>query len=102
MNKVSYIQVGTVGLGEDNDDNNQVSVFPNPTTGRISIHVKDVVTIVQQIKVTNTFGEQIYAVEPARSGNKFEIDISDQPNGVYFLRIKAGDKLINKKVYLMK
>ena len=101
MNKVSYIQVGTIGIGEDNDDYNQVSVYPNPTSGKVSIYVKDASIVIQKIKVTNTHGEQIYTTEPARSGNKFEIDLSDQPNGVYFLSVKTSETLFNKKVYLM-
>ena len=57
--------------------------------------------MVRQVTVINAYGEEIYSAEPASAGPQYELDLSDQPNGVYFLKIKLGEELINKKVYIM-
>jgi hypothetical protein len=31
---------------------------------------------------------------------KYTIDLSNQPNGVYFLQIKSNEKIINKKMIM--
>ncbi|MBA3663500.1 MAG: T9SS type A sorting domain-containing protein [Bacteroidetes bacterium] len=58
-------------------------IYPNPTTGRISIIAN------RNLKVTvyNTLGSELYNYELREGEN--EIDISNQAKGIYF--IKVGD-----------
>ena len=37
-----------------------------------------------------------------QTGNQVSIDLSDQPNGVYFINIELKDNLLNRKVYIMR
>ncbi|MEA3478315.1 MAG: PKD domain-containing protein, partial [Bacteroidota bacterium] len=101
-NKIGYIQVGTIGIDEGTFDNDDVKVYPNPSSGIVNILFEEASSTIDQIKVVNAFGEEIYMLEPGQSGSQFEVDLSDQPNGVYFLNITIGDKVINEKVYIMK
>jgi hypothetical protein len=32
--------------------------------------------------------------------DKAEIDLSDQPKGMYFIRIKSGEMVVNRKVVI--
>jgi len=100
-NKINYIEVGTIGIGEGTGADEKVSVYPNPSTGKVNIQILNSTELVHQIRILNAYGEEIYHSEPATSGSQFELNISDQPNGVYFLSIKLGEEMINNKVYLM-
>jgi len=100
-NKVNYIIVGTVGIEDGENAEEMLSIYPNPTTGVVNIEISNSSSIIHQIKVVNAFGEEIYHAEPSKSGSLYELNLSDHPNGVYFLSVKLGDEMINKKVYLM-
>jgi len=64
-----------------------LSVFPNPATRQIQIpsfQLKEN----DAIEFQNVFGEKI----KARSNQNF-IDVSQLPNGIYFLKITSGDQM---------
>lgn len=67
-------------------------VGPNPSNGRIEINTKknNEYHIIERIEVLNSNGAIVkeYGVSPV----KFAIDISDQPDGIYFIKIKTNIK----------
>ena len=77
-----------------------LKIFPNPTTGRIDIQAKklDEFHIIEKIELFNAEGRlvQEYGISPT----KFYLDINDQPNGVYFLKIQTNLKTEIHKVVL--
>lgn len=64
-------------------------LFPNPTRGKLSVAGKSC------IKIWNAQAEQI---QFTRSGD--EIDLSNQPKGIYFIEMSAGDRRLIKKIIL--
>ena len=78
---------GTVDIDELAFDN--IVVFPNPTTGMLNIKTN--------LNITHTLydftGKTI-----TESSSEDYIDITNLPNGVYFLSIKYGDKVFNKRI----
>lgn len=76
-------------LSIDSHDTPSISLFPNPT--------KDIVTIkslnpIDKIKVYNTLGHLIF------TSNNAKIDFSNQPNGMYLIKIHSGSRSISKKI----
>lgn len=75
-------------------------VQPNPTNGIITIATTKLQEyhVIEQIEVYNEAGElkRKYGLSPT----KFTIDISDQPDGIYFLKVKTNKKLSEFKVVL--
>ena len=74
-------------------------VFPNPDNGIFTIvlgHAELVSASQITLKFINVLGEKVYfhyqIINPDgyRESN-YQIDLSSQPNGVYFYRVVAGD-----------
>lgn len=70
---------------------NEVSIYPTPTTGEISIDASE---NVEKVEVYNNIGRLV-----ATFNNQREINISDMPAGLYMLRVTLqGDAVVMKKV----
>ena len=82
---------GTLSL-EKNIVNNNIVLFPNPTSGLLKINY-DNNLIIDLIIVYNTLGEIV-----KKTTNIDEIDISNISNGIYYLSILSSnnDKIIYK------
>ncbi len=80
----------TVGLAENQSDDDFVSVYPNPSSGIFNIDVKN-----------NTFSVQVMDVAGKvvlKKNNAHVIDLTHQNEGIYFLTIISGEKVVNQKV----
>ena len=86
-----------------NDDlANQFLIFPNPTNGIVNIvfnHMSSLESI--QLSIMNSLGELVYE-EKAIVTKEFtkEVDLSNQPKGVYFLEIITDKGIVKKKLIL--
>ncbi|MFC6269507.1 zinc-dependent metalloprotease [Frigoriflavimonas asaccharolytica] len=81
-------------LGTDSFDNNvSFSYYPNPTTGILNIKSPDVIN---EIKVTNVLG-QIVKSDKTNS-NKVQVNLSNLPEAVYFVKIKTASSSKTIKV----
>ena len=69
-------------------------LFPNPTTGKFTIQTAANKQF--SIEVCNVVGEKIY--RSVSNGATTEIDISNQPAGVYFVYLRSGDECAVRKV----
>ena len=69
-------------------DYNQYEVYPSPTTGLLEIKGKNI----QSVEISNMIGQTIYI------GNSNSADISSNPNGIYFVKIKTNDHTIIKRI----
>ena len=78
---------GTVDIDEFAFDN--IVVFPNPTTGVLNIRTNLDVTY----SLYDFTGREI-----VKDSNEETIDITTLPNGVYFLSIRYGEKVFNKRI----
>jgi len=82
-----------ISVTENSKENDSVLIYPNPGSGifqiRNDLHLKDAT-----IKIYNTQGQTIFESTQLIS----EFDLSDKPKGIYFLQIKAENKIINKKI----
>jgi hypothetical protein len=66
----------------------QYNVFPNPTSGIIKVS-GDHITGIQVLNHAGAFIGQ---------ANSTSIDLGDQPDGIYYLRIKTENGVVTKKV----
>lgn len=91
------INVTATGINEIND-NNYLIIYPNPTSGNLNMDG----TFLEnnsnfEIIVYNCLGKVILQTTNAKS-----IDISDFDNGIYYLTLISEEKIINRKINLMK
>jgi hypothetical protein len=69
-----YVYAQTLGIAENNSD---VSIFPNPTTGIVNIHAEGIKNII----VMNSLGQIVYETVENR------INLSEFGTGLFMLRI---------------
>ncbi len=83
---------------------NSVNVYPNPTTGLITIKFSYAKTSSAiSIKVLDLIGQQVYEqlVDQAQQG-KAIINLSEQPAGIYIVQVTSGSNVSTQKVILEK
>tara|TARA_B100001778_G_C18359054_1_gene525581 strand:- start:307 stop:582 length:276 start_codon:yes stop_codon:yes gene_type:complete len=69
----------------------QISVFPNPTNGIVTI---DLLGIIQQILLkVNKINELLIYEKQNNSIDKVQIDLSPFPAGIYFLSIQNEESV---------
>lgn len=82
---------GTDVFIDNFNQTDEVKIYPNPTTGIVSIHVTKEIS---DIRINNILGERI----DVKTKNK-TFDISSFPKGVYLLNIEfTNGKIITKKI----
>lgn len=80
----------------ENTEINNINIYPNPTTGTIFIDNIDNVSL----EIVDMLGQIIKRKSNIK--NSAEINISEYPNGTYFIRIINGNTIVNKKINLIK
>lgn len=78
---------------EENKHYNSINIYPNPTSGLIKIESDEVIV---QIIVRNVLGEIV------KTDTSKEIELSNYPNGIYFVEVATKELKIVKKIILSK
>ncbi len=77
-------------------------LYPNPSSGKVNLVVKDGSFSDIQIEIYDALG-RLSEVEIGSNGfDEYSFDMQSYPEGLYFVRIKAEDYVINKKFILSK
>lgn len=95
---VGFDNIGISGTGHAGINNNAANeetlrVYPNPSQGIFFIHTPQPV---DRIEVFTAGGNQLADAAQPKSPN--QIDLSQYPKGVYFIRVYAGESLYTKKI----
>ena len=84
-----------VNIGED-IFLNEISIFPNPSTGIFNIQFSSQIDRAQ-IEIRDIQGRIVIHEETIQSAN-YQLDLSKQPKGVYFIQIRNGEAVLNEKI----
>lgn len=88
-----YYSTATGIVDYDNAGDN-ISIYPNPSNGHFKVQNS---TEAECVEIYNTLGECIYkAIHKSES----LIDISSQPRGIYFIRIKDENIISTQKLII--
>lgn len=68
-----------------------ISIFPNPTTGLLSVNTN---TNVSKVTIYNTLGEIIEIT----NGNYNSFDLTSYPSGIYFIVIETKERKVVKQL----
>lgn len=70
----------------------EYSVYPNPTTGRISVEAASGFESVKSIQVFSPSGRVVRSIDlPVKPENVYTFDLGDQPEGYYIVLVKGTD-----------
>ncbi|MEO8149588.1 MAG: SBBP repeat-containing protein [Bacteroidia bacterium] len=86
----------TTGISELNNSSSTISIFPNPTTSRISITNSKPI---DEITITNPLGQIIYRAKPDDKNVSVQLNVAD---GIYFVTLTSGNQNITKKVIVQR
>ena len=105
VEKELYIAIGDneeeLPLDENKTVSDELQVYPNPTTGVLTIRAKNENSRIQMIELYNTQGTKLFSFNGNQ--NLFqEIDISHLPSQVYSLKIQINGQVFTKKLILQK
>ncbi len=95
INFVNYIDFYSLGIKENNLQNNNINVYPNPSKDLINIKISDKI---ENIKIYNFIGQIVF--DEIINDNSVQINTSNYKPGIYFITIKTKNKLINKKIII--
>lgn len=87
----------------ETDDSFFASVQPNPSAGMFQLLIKNLHGNGAKIKVLNMEGKEVQSVRLPKAGEAFwsyELNLSDESAGIYFVNIHQGEK--NKTVKVIK
>ena len=77
-----------------------LNIFPNPTTGQVTITLNSSAVTVKQITVIDLLGQEVMTIN-GQNKDFYSLDLSGMSKGIYFVKcnLASGD-IITKKVLL--
>lgn len=85
--------VSCASLAVDNINATKFSYYPNPTTGILNLTAS---SKIESIEVFNVAGQKVMNFAP--KSDKSEINLSNLPKGLYFVKATVNGKVITNKV----
>lgn len=76
----------------------EFSVFPNPTRGTLVVQLNEKVIGEATLTVTDLAGKETLNIPVSNA--RMQLDLSDMAEGVYFIRLQAGETQLRRKVVL--
>jgi hypothetical protein len=83
----------TIIVGITEAKSSTFNVYPNPTSGELTIEMRDMRYEICDIAIFDVFGKKVSHLTISHP-----ISISSLPAGVYFLRIQTENEVVTKKV----
>jgi len=80
----------------------EVTIFPNPSTGQFYVDFDEVLTAPIHIKVVNQLGE-VVLTESYGSSQPFsfyQFNLAGKPAGIYYFEVRVGDKSFTQPIVL--
>jgi hypothetical protein len=81
---------------------NEISIFPNPSGGMFNISIYNPANENVTLIVINSLGQQITKVSSKTINGIYNLDLSGNANGVYFVNMIKGDQVIQKRIMINK
>lgn len=93
--------ITVVGI-EENNIVDVISLYPNPSDGILFMDIDITIPVDLKVSILNIFGMEVLSFsQNDLSGRKlFEFDLTDQPNGIYILKIQNENLVVTQKFNL--
>lgn len=84
------------GVGIDDLSETQISIYPNPSTGKFFVQMGNAFKANTKIEIFNVVGMKVF--ETLSNDFKTEIDLRSMKQGVYYLRVDDGVNIHTQKI----
>ena len=84
------------GISNLENEATTISIYPNPANNTAIVTLSKSISNAT-IKITNITGQTIFEKQN-QIGNGFTIDISQEPQGIYFIEVQQQDKIWRSKI----
>jgi PKD repeat protein len=104
MIAVTVLNVNATGISKNLNLNNQITVYPNPSTGLFTLNLSNTAATKAQISISNILGEVVFNSQEQINNNAFtkEMDMQHLANGAYFMKVSVGNKTFSSKLIISK
>jgi len=83
-------------------NNNQIKIFPNPSTRIFNIKIEDENIDQPRIRVFNLLGQEVFNKKYQNFASTEVLNLSDLVNGTYILQLEYSNKKFTEKIILLK
>lgn len=103
-NSADYLISVVNCVGIDENKITSLELFPNPTTGILNLNIDANHFNNADLSIIDAVGKEVYRQEGLNIDGTYStsIDLSEQPQGIYFVIINGEKQNISKKVFLSK
>jgi hypothetical protein len=95
---VSVVQDGTVGIGDH--EAGTIRIIPNPANGLFRI-VPGISGKIDEITILDLTGK-VMVLRQCKGESDYEFDLSNSPQGTYFVKVKINDQVIVRRLVISK
>jgi len=89
---------GTVaGIKQNNLNQADVTLFPNPSSDKLTVSVRNSKTTKGQIEITDMQGRKVKSLNGIDFTSSTNVDIADLIKGEYIIKLSSSEGFINKK-----
>lgn len=94
----------SVGTGVSLDVNpalSHLNIYPNPTSGIAIVDLATYQAMDVEIELVNGLGNVLYTEKASDvSARKFQLDLNEYSQGVYYVRVKVGTRIVSRSLIL--
>jgi len=104
IDNVNLNQTQPVGLIKETKLSNQVSIFPNPTSGNTTLRVFSLISGKSKLILINTMGQIVSSktIDLFSGNNNILIDTKEFSNGIYSVVLETATETVVKKISIYK
>ena len=104
IDNVNLNQTQPVGLIKETKLSNQVSIFPNPTSGNATLKVFSLTSGKSKLILINTMGQIVSSktIDLFSGNNNLLIDTKEFSNGIYSVVLETATETVVKKISISK
>jgi hypothetical protein len=91
----------SISVPSVNSSNNDITLFPNPTTGFVTIQLGSNINQTQSLEIYAT-GGRVVKTSPlvTSSGTVIQVDLSDLPKGMYLIHLNSDGATKNGRLLI--
>jgi hypothetical protein len=91
-----YEQVKSVSIESEKQEQNEISIFPNPAQNEIIIDLKQTISTKNtSVVIYNSMGRQVKKIEAAHNQRFLKLDIAELPNAIYYCKVWTDEGFFN-------